>query len=59
MAMKDERLKQSRAATKEAVEEALNQSGTVRDSQASEGGGRFTERRGISVSRVAKIREER
>ncbi len=46
-------------ATKEAVEGAPHQSGTVRDSQASEGGGRFTERRRIPVSHEPEIREER
>ena len=46
-------------ATKEAVEGAPHQSGAVRDSQACEGGGRFTERDGIPASPEAEIREWR
>jgi hypothetical protein len=45
--------------TKEAVEGARHQSGTGRDSQASEGDGRFTARRRNPVIREAEIREER
>jgi hypothetical protein len=45
--------------TKEAVQGTPHQGGTGRDSQAREGGGRFTERRRIPVNNEAEIREER
>jgi len=46
-------------ATKEAVKGTPHQGGTGRDSQAREGGGRFTARRQIPVGHEAEIREER